>query len=124
MYLHSEDESLGQPPRTPNPNLQQHCPVLRDLHGRFVDWSNYVHRTADPKDAISKSLAALGEKQFIREVDLNNYIARCKQAAQPLQPQPLPPELIQEIVKALTGIRWPPPKPKDPTIPTSLKMRP
>ena len=128
MYLHL-GEGLGDPPRIPNPNLQRHCQTLRDMQGRYLDWINYLQRTRNANDPISKSLVDLGEKQFIRETDYENYVARCKQDAQPapvpsLQPQPLSPELIHEIVRALTGIRWPPPpKPKDPTIPTSLRMR-
>src|SRR5829696_1576592 len=98
MYLHTGDvDGLGQPPRIPNPNLQQHCPILRDLHGRYVAWNDYVDRTRTASDAISKSLAELNEQQFHNENDFDNYVDRCKQASQPpqlptLQPQPLPPE--------------------------------
>ena len=97
------------------------------MHGRYVAWHDYLNRTTDPKDPISRSLAVLGEKHFTSDVDLNNYIARCQQPAPPLpipnfQPQPIPPELLRKIVEALTGIRWQP-KPTDPTIPTTLKMR-
>lgn len=133
MYFHAVDEGLGQPPRIPNPDLKRHCPTLRDMMGHFVDWMNYVQRTANPDDAISKSLRELKEKPFIRESDFANYVERCKQAsAPPSVPSPikanqLSPELISEIIKALTGIRWPPPqKPKVQGIPTEppiLRMR-
>ena len=126
MYLHDEDESLGQPGKTPTPNPQQHCRVLRDVQGRYVRWADYLNRTENPADPISKSLATLGQKRFDSDLDFNDYIAKCKQTQPftmpPLQPQPIPPEIVEEIVKALTGIRWRP-KPKDPTIPTTLKMR-
>lgn len=128
MYLHADDESLGQPQKTPNPDPKRHCPVLRDVQGRYVNWATYLNRTEDPKDAISKSLAALGQKRFDSDLDFYDYVAKCKQA-QPItipqpQPQPIPHELMEEIVKMLTHLRWQPkPKPKDPTIPTTLKMR-
>lgn len=126
MYLHEGEEGFGQPQKTSGPDLQRHCPVLRDGQGRYVTWADYLNRTENPNNPISKSLAALGEKRFDSDLDFNDYIARCKQA-QPLgipirQPQPIPPELIQELVRALTGIRLRP-KPSDPTIPTTLKMR-
>lgn len=126
MYLYDGDESLGQPGKTPNPDPQRHCPVLRDMRGRYVNWADYLNRTERAQDPISKSLAELGEKRFDSDLDFNDYIAKCKQT-QPLsipklQPPPIPPEIIDEIVKALTGIRLRP-RPKDPTIPTSLKMR-
>jgi len=98
------------------------------MMGHFVDWVNYVQRTANSNDPISKSLRELKEKPFIRESDFANYVERCKQASapapvpSPIKESQLSPELISEIIKALTGIRWPP-KPKDPTVPTSLKMR-
>jgi hypothetical protein len=99
------------------------------MMGHFVDWMNYVQRTANSNDPISRSLRELQEKPFIRESDFANYVERCKQASapapipSPIKENQLSPALISEIIKALTGIRWPPPKPKDPTVPTNLRMR-
>ena len=93
MYLHEGEEGFGQPRKTSGPDLQRHCPVLRDVQGRYVTWADYLNRTENPNNPISKSLAALGEKRFDSDLDFNDYIARCKQA-QPLgislQPQPIP----------------------------------
>ena len=124
MYLYDADENLGQPAKTPNPDPKRHCPVLRDARGHYVNWADYLNRTEKPADAISKSLANLGEKRFESDMDFYDYIDRCKKAQPfPIQsPPPIPHEVIDEIVKALTGIRRRP-KPSDPTIPTTLKMR-
>jgi hypothetical protein len=101
------------------------CPLLRQ-NGRDLDWQDYLTHRQIANDPLSKY------RQFLNEECYKNYLQRfCAPTttvqpstiAPPLPPNKLSPELIREIVKALTGITLPPPKPRDPTVPTTLKMR-
>jgi hypothetical protein len=91
MYLYAH-EDLGECSGkwvTPGPGISpvgaqaQFCPLVRDLHGGYLDWQNYVVRTANPKDPLSRF------KQFINEDCYRAYLESCKR------------DTIQELVKGI-----------------------
>ena len=96
------------------------CPLLQDsMTGRFLDYQDYVDRSRNPKNRLSRF------KKFINEDCYKDYIKRfCQQAAtaQPTLPQWPPRWWIEDFIRMMKGL---PPKPQTPTpqTPTSLRMR-
>jgi hypothetical protein len=114
MYLYAR-EGLGQIPTTLGPGIDpigsqnELCPRLQDMHGRYLDWLDYVGRTRSPNDPLSKY------KRFINEDAYRAYVESCKQNAIE--------ELLKRI-KSFPSFPWSKPQtPKTPQTPTSLKMR-
>jgi hypothetical protein len=93
------------------------CPLLQDsMTGRFLDYQDYVNRSRNPKDQLSRF------KKFRDEDCYKDYLKRfCRQSAtvQPtLQPWP-PPEWIEEfkrlVIRLLSIAQTPtPPTQKNP----------
>jgi hypothetical protein len=139
MYLYSTDGlgdcdvtkkfsviGSGKDPRDANSGI---CPLIKNAAtGRFIDWQDYSTRSANPKDQLSKFKRFLNEDCY-KDFQSRSYCVpdTTKFVPRPIQAnQPLPPELIREIVEALTKIRWPqlqPQKPQVPPSPKTLKMR-
>lgn len=106
MYLY-DNEHLGDsrnlgPGIDPDGAQETMCPLLRH-NGRDLEWRDYyIGRDKPPLSAYQK---------FLNEDVYRAYLESCKENS------------IRQLIKKLTGISFPPPKPKDPTVPTSLRMR-
>jgi hypothetical protein len=127
MYLYATG-GLGEPPRTPNPPLNVMCPLLLkdSTTGTFYDWLDYVNRTANSSDPISRKLVELRENQFIRESDYQNYIARCRDLAK-APPLLVPPWLrgsAIEVLKRLGILHSPSQTPQATQTPTVVPAPP
>jgi V8-like Glu-specific endopeptidase len=112
MYVHDANEGLGEcksdskwarlgPGKDPIGSESQLCPQLRDLHGRYLDWQNYLNRRQTANDPIS------GFKKFREAECYEDYLRRCRAAAaaQPTKPAlPLEPWLRGDAIDILRKI--------------------
>ena len=105
-------EGVGEVPTTLGPGIDpigsqnEVCNLLRDMHGRYIAWLDYVNRTRNPKDRLSRF------KQFKNVDSYQAYVESCKQGA------------IEELVKKMNLFPFSKPRmPTTPQNPTSLKMR-
>lgn len=48
------------------------CPLLRDMHGRYLDWTDYVVRTGSSEDKLSRF------KKFLNEECYRDYLEMCR----------------------------------------------
>jgi hypothetical protein len=127
MYLY-ETEDLGEcagkwtavgPGTSPIGAQTEVCPMLRDMHGRYLDWSNYVQRTANPKDPLS------GYKRFLNADCYGDYVALCRRLQE--EERKRQEEMLRAIREKIRECPlWPWSscvKPQTPKVPTPLKMR-
>ena len=127
MYLY-EAEGLGEcsgkwtvvgPGVSPIGAQTEVCPMLRDMHGRFLDWNDYLQRRANAKEPLSRF------KQFLNEDCYRDYVSLCGRLQE--EQRKRQEELLRAIREKIRECPlWPWSsciKPQTPKTPTTLKMR-
>ena len=65
------------------------CPLLQNMAGRHLDWDDYVVRTGNPKDQLSRF------KRFLNEDCYRDYLETCRRRQIEMEkrkkPKPGPP---------------------------------